>query len=698
MALAGQGQGVEGITFQNGAGLSGAFALNWVSIVPGGFDATVRDCEFNGGYGGNTAGGAAITSYTSVTGVPQVRTTLGAAVGPGWNTVTPGPIGMAGTGMAGIYIGKRLVVSAGEAGEEDVIVTARNGSSFTALFAHAHSAVEAITDRNNSTQRIRIENNYIHDCFACSGMVLNSGGAVVSGNKIVNVGLDDRQHGIYVQSGNNRIEDNWIEGVSGFGIHGHKAVPGEDASGDVYQGNTIVNYARQCIIVDSIVSSGNPEVARGEPLTRYATIANNTCRILKGAGSRNIVQGIGVQIGGSSAAGTGGVLIVNNILEDACGTTPNCVWISTGSFHDAAVSGNHLRMLNGGAARQTGISSNGGGDVAVTGNIVENWNAPEGPALYLGSNTTAIGNIVGGAAGSGPMAAFSGANIIFCNNAVTQAGLSGLVAAAVSSGVRICGNTLSGPEGSAVLDLTHMESGAIYDNSIVRGYMKTPAAGGKPALQIYNNDGELRWTGVAPSHAVAMTRSMGRLMAFPAGANPLTAGLAVAGDGSGNLLTASAAGLVFQGFAVQDKTAAEGSAYIVARESAEFDGAWTDGAWTAGHFGILSAASAGKIHDYGAVPPPAGYSYVQFLDSGASAGSARVLLARLGAEHVAGSGWFTFAATFARLPRDAPAGTLVYCTDCKNLSDDGSGAFDSPAAPGGHGTNVLYENRSWRVR
>ena len=41
-------------------------------------------------------------------------------------------------------------------------------------------------------------------------------------------------------------------------------------------------------------------------------------------------------------------------------------------------------------------------------------------------------------------------------------------------------------------------------------------------------------------------------------------------------------------------------------------------------------------------------------------------------------------------------GTLVYCKDCKNVADDGA-MFDSAAAPGGHGTNLLHENGQWRI-
>jgi hypothetical protein len=51
----------------------------------------------------------------------------------------------------------------------------------------------------------------------------------------------------------------------------------------------------------------------------------------------------------------------------------------------------------------------------------------------------------------------------------------------ISTGVQICGNHLTGPPGSAVLDLNRMQTGSIHDNSIAGGYMKAPASGRVPA-------------------------------------------------------------------------------------------------------------------------------------------------------------------------------------------------------------------------
>lgn len=57
---------------------------------------------------------------------------------------------------------------------------------------------------------------------------------------------------------------------------------------------------------------------------------------------------------------------------------------------------------------------------------------------------------------------------------------------------------------------------------------------------------------------------------------------------------------------------------------------------------------------------------------------------------------------FGSLPSCVAAslGMLLYCQDCKNVTDDTTGIFDSAAASGGHGTNVLCEGSvalAWRV-
>lgn len=52
---------------------------------------------------------------------------------------------------------------------------------------------------------------------------------------------------------------------------------------------------------------------------------------------------------------------------------------------------------------------------------------------------------------------------------------------------------------------------------------------------------------------------------------------------------------------------------------------------------------------------------------------------------------------YANLPASPANGWLVYCGDCKNVTDDTTGTFDSVAASGGNGTLLLREHGQWRV-
>ncbi len=52
--------------------------------------------------------------------------------------------------------------------------------------------------------------------------------------------------------------------------------------------------------------------------------------------------------------------------------------------------------------------------------------------------------------------------------------------------------------------------------------------------------------------------------------------------------------------------------------------------------------------------------------------------------------------SLAQLPT-AANGSKLFCFDCKNVTDDTTGTFDSAAAGSGHGTTVLRENGAWRV-
>ena len=79
----------------------------------------------------------------------------------------------------------------------------------------------------------------------------------------------------------------------------------------------------------------------------------------------------------------------------------------------------------------------------------------------------------------------------------------------------------------------------------------------------------------------------------------------------------------------------------------------------------------------------------------------------LSLKYVSGGGATALSVRYAPVVlADAPTctqsliGTLLYCRDCKNVTDDTTGTLDSTAATGGHGTSILCENETtpaWRV-
>lgn len=77
-----------------------------------------------------------LTDISYVLVEPVVSTKLGTVVAAGTHTVTP-------ASMASIYVGAMVIVGTGSA-EEVVTVTAATGTTFTAVFAFAHAATDAV--------------------------------------------------------------------------------------------------------------------------------------------------------------------------------------------------------------------------------------------------------------------------------------------------------------------------------------------------------------------------------------------------------------------------------------------------------------------------------------------------------------------------------------------------------------------------
>lgn len=80
-----------------------------------------------------------------------------------------------------------------------------------------------------------------------------------------------------------------------------------------------------------------------------------------------------------------------------------------------------------------------------------------------------------------------------------------------------------------------------------------------------------------------------------------------------------------------------------------------------------------------------GINYLERLTSTQEQYRVPVSLASVSFSSLSTSSWY-----------NSPDSTLLYCSDCQNVHDDGA-AFDSTAQGGGHGTTLLHENGEWRV-
>lgn len=176
-------------------------------------------------------------------------------------------------------------------------------------------------DQNGGNQYTTIRDCYIHDGPA-TGIGVNGNANLLLNNHIARVGTNAFQHGFYAQGGNNLYQGNIVENVSGYSFHGHKQVPSLDGSGDRYIGNLSLNPGTAHLVINS---NGTP------PLTRYATIANNTFRNTAGKRSANAVWCNAVPC-----------LIEGNTLEDTY-TTTGSGWIEDSG--GSVITGNLLATL-----------------------------------------------------------------------------------------------------------------------------------------------------------------------------------------------------------------------------------------------------------------------------------------------------------------------------------------------------------------
>ncbi len=132
---------------------------------------------------------------------------------------------------------------------------------------------------NGGVQAALIEDCYIHDMPAGTGIIINSNGNTIRNNTIRDVGNTTTRHGLYIQGGYNLIDGNLIERVGGYSLHAWQKVQSIDGSGNVYTHNTSIDPGYQHMIVSGLASNGtNPAIPSGRMLTRFVTITGNTFR------------------------------------------------------------------------------------------------------------------------------------------------------------------------------------------------------------------------------------------------------------------------------------------------------------------------------------------------------------------------------------------------------------------------------------
>lgn len=595
--LSGNDQIIRDISFVGGAGMTyGAFISTAIEITAGAFRSHIHDCEMSGFEGGGTAGGGGITLYQPWNQI-EISTTLGTVIVAGVRTVTP-------ASMAGIYPGRRLSIGGAS---EVIVVTSVTVTTFTATFANAHGSSDSVTAFSQGHQYAVIERCFIHDCYLASAIVINSSANVVRDCRIVRVGSNSVQHGLYIQGGQNLIEGNYIEGVGGYSIHGHKVVPNTDASGDRYSDNTSVNPGYCHIIVDRLSSDGtNPEIPSGQYLTQYATIQGNVCR------NTNLHTSEGIRCEAPCA-------VIGNLLEDVYQTAGGA-WIDTFTVPGSTIASNILRTTN---PPTSGVNNYyiRANNAAVTGNQID---CIATTGTYVGMQATGGCVVTGNRIVMSGSTAHRGLSISGDNNIVIgnyiDAGAGNALVLGSSNLFVVANNSLIG--GFVTNANLIGVNGEFRDNTFgVAGMFRYTNA--HAGFRLRNNHGQVSYNGAG---AIALTSEAGLLIACTTDGAAQTEGRLVK-IASGVLSTLALSDTVFFGVLVQATPASAVGAYVAAQVGAIVLIA-ADGAWTAGNIGVPSTTSAGKVHDSASTTPPASGSYGVFLDTGGGAGNARVLLVK----------------------------------------------------------------------
>ncbi len=597
-----------------GTGYAGAHDVYLVSVSFGSFRPRIHDVELYGGYhGGPGQGGAAISLYQPWN-QTEYNTTLGTAV------AAPGSVQCTPPSMAGIYVGRRLVIGGTE---EDVVVTAVTATTFTATFVNTHPGADTVTIYAQMKQYATVEENYIHDVPA-QGILPNSAANVIRKNRLIHIGLDTGMHGIYEQAWANIIDSNYIEGTYGACVKvGGASGTGDDSDNEIVN-NSLINCGTSAITIDdqNISGSGtNLDLPGGISVTRTASIMGNAIRKMEGAGSTDGCASPAVAAHSGGFLGAASVTISGNIFEDASGSC-NVAWLSmSGSAKQMTASNNSFRTLTSAPSGGYLMEVN---DAVISGNQIY-WGGTASVIQAYG-NTKIASNYISATntnSGGAVVVAIDN-NIEIANNYFTMKGVAVSDFGGTRSGLIVHDNRFVPSNTNPILDLGN-RSGIYIDNDLGGGTVKYDGANSGLFFS-GNYNGKVSY--LANAAATTLDSVFGRLLDLSKGTNTIVNGLLVGLDVSGHAVNLGTSDTVFLGIAISSATSTVGGIYVAGQPGTVFDGVVTDGAWTAGNIGIASRTVAGKIHDSGVRTAPVSGSYVLFLDSGGTAGNARVLVVK----------------------------------------------------------------------
>lgn len=592
-------QWIHDIVIQNLA-QSGSNDWQGIALSDGTFYPRVSRVEIFGVYGNGTAGGAGISAFMAWN-TPQYTTTLGSTFASGSQVATP-------VSMTGIHVGSQLHIVTNA---EDVVVTAITQTTFTATYVNSHTSTDVVQQYSQGFQGALLEDVTVRDSWKASGIVLNSRGNSGIRLRLENLGSTTTQHGLYIQAGGNFILNPWINGISGYGIHAHKAVASIDGSGDQYIGGTIGNCRQAAIIIDGTTNgASNTQLPNGASLNRYTLIEGITIRNSLGFLPSSAIPALDIQTPAR---------LVGLVLEDVY-TTANEAIIFSASAAGSVMT--NCRMITTNAIPAGGVMKAIKVNVAnteISNNIINFGQSQINQDKCTWSNNKITdGKLI-----------LDGNNLIISNNSIDNASVDAFGFINTHNNIVIEGTRFTS-SGSAILgnfDFTNLTFVTFRNNNFpgTSNYLRYSNPG--LTITIKDNYGSISQGGQA---TVDQLPSVGTLAKGPFGAS--------AGISAGSVLKFSAGVLVrtlttdtsFAGIATSDLPSGASSCFYGGAYPGTIVKALTTGAWSLDDYAILSTTVAGTFKDQGATTPPAQVAYGMFLDAGGGSGIATILILSMG--------------------------------------------------------------------